>query len=294
MTLSAEFAAHMASGITTVARAWAVTRRDGVRLGFTDHDTDLSFDSIWFRADTGLTAMALQQSTGLSVDNTEAMGVLRSDAITEADIAAGRYDNAAVRAWLVNWADVSQRTLQFRGTIGEIRRSGGAFQAELRGLSEALNRPMGRVFQKPCSAVLGDSSCSFDLDAPGYAYDGDLLALEGTTTLILDLLDGVDDGWFLRGRLIVQSGAAQGLSSPIKRDESRGGQRRIEIWEPLRAEVMPGDQIRLEAGCDKRLATCRLKFNNILNFKGFPDLPEDDWLVVAPGGAKTTSGGSRR
>ncbi len=62
-------AAHLAEGLTTVARAWQVTRKDGRRFGFTDHDLDLSFDGIVFRADTGMSAATVQQGTGLSVDN---------------------------------------------------------------------------------------------------------------------------------------------------------------------------------------------------------------------------------
>lgn len=294
MALSKPFAAHLATGLTTVARAWALTRQDGVTLGFTDHDVDLVFEGMTFRADTGLTAMALAQGTGLSVDNSEAMGALCADAITEADIAAGRYDSAEVVAWLVNWADVSERAIQFRGTIGEIRRSGGAFQAELRGLSEGLNRPIGRVFQKPCTAVLGDAGCRFDFSEPGYVYDGAVLAVESKTVLVFGVLDGFAAEWFQRGRLLVQSGAATGLSSPIKLDETRHGQRKIELWEPLRADLRAGDQVRLEAGCDKRFETCQLKFNNVLNFQGFPDVPEDDWLMVYPSRAKTSDGGSRR
>lgn len=294
MALSPEFAAHLASGLTTVARAWSVLRTDGATFGFTDHDVDLVFDGLTFRADTGLSAMALEQGTGLSVDNTEAIGALSADAITEADIAAGRYDNAEVAAWLVNWADVAQREIQFRGTIGEIRRSGGAFQAELRGLSEALNRPIGRVFQKPCTAVLGDSACRLDLTEPGYFHAGAVVSVEGKTTLIFDLLEEFSPDWFLRGRLVVQSGAAQGLSSPIKRDHIKDGQRRIELWEPLRADLVSGDLVRLEVGCDKRFETCRLKFNNVLNFQGFPDIPEDDWQMATPSRARSTDGGSRR
>ena len=92
--------AHLAGGATTLARCFAVTRKDGLVLGFTDHDRDLGFDGMVFRADSGLTAKAIQQATGLSVDNSEAFGALRSAAITEADILAGRYDGAEVRAWL--------------------------------------------------------------------------------------------------------------------------------------------------------------------------------------------------
>ncbi|WP_417723665.1 DUF2163 domain-containing protein [Salipiger sp.] len=289
-----ELHAHLATGLTTVARCWAITRRDGVRFGFTDHDRTLSFAGLAFRADTGLSAAALQQATGLSVDNTEATGALSDAAISEADIEAGRYDGAGVESWLVNWADVAQRRLMFRGTIGEIRRSGGAFHAELRGLTEALNRPVGRAFQKPCSAVLGDAICRMDLSEPGYFHEGAILTVEDNRSFGFGALGGFDQGWFQRGRLTVLSGDAAGLSGTIKRDRLLTGGRGIDLWEPLRAPVAAGDVVRITAGCDKRFDTCRLKFNNILNFQGFPDIPEEDWIMVHPTLAKTRSGGSRR
>ena len=57
--------AHLASGTTTVCRAWTVQRRDGTVMGFTDHDRPLVVDGVTCRADSGLTARALQQTTGL-------------------------------------------------------------------------------------------------------------------------------------------------------------------------------------------------------------------------------------
>lgn len=292
---AAELHAHLAGGLTTVARAWAVTRRDGQRLGFTDHDRDLVFDALTFRADSGLTARALSQATGLSVDNSEAMGALSAAAISEADIAAGRYDGAEVVCWLVNWADVSARKILFRGTIGEIRRGDGAFHAELRGLTEMLNRPVGRVYQRPCTAVLGDADCGFDLSAGGYVFEGPLEGVEDNRAFRAGALAGFSPGWFQRGRLEVLSGPAQGLTSAIKRDQMRAdGARVIEVWEPLRAAAAAGDLVRLTAGCDKRFSTCRMKFGNHLNFRGFPDLPEEDWITVHPSQAKRLDGGSRR
>ncbi len=287
--------AHLAGGLSTVARCWAVTRRDGTRFGFTDHDRDLAFGGQVFKADTGLTAKALQQATGLSVDNTEAMGALSDAAIREEDIAAGRFDGAEVVAWLVNWADTDARRIMFRGHIGELRRGSGAFHAELRGLTEALNRPVGRVYQKPCTAVLGDATCQFDLGTAGYVHEGAVDAVEETRVFRLGALTSFEPGWFQRGRLDVLSGAAEGLSGAIKRDRFRDDDdRAIELWEPLRATVAAGDLVRITAGCDKRFETCRLKFNNLVNFQGFPDIPEDDWMMVHPTQAKRKSGGSRR
>lgn len=294
MTFHAGLKAHLATGATTVCHAWRIRRGDGVVMGFTDHDRDLSFDGVTFRADTGLTALALQQGTGLAVDNTEAIGALSDAAIREADVEAGRFDSAELTAWLVNWADVAQRQVEFRGTLGEIRRAGGAFRAELRGLTEALNQPMGRVYQKPCPAVLGDAACRVDLAAPGYATERAVEQVEDAQRFTFAALDGFDFGWFDRGRLIVLDGAAAGLSGLVKRDRFLDGRRVVELWQPLRAGIGPGDRVRLEAGCDKRFETCRLKFGNALNFRGFPDIPGEDWMMTLPARSGETSGGSRR
>ena len=294
MTISQKFQEHVAGGLTTITRCWALTRRDGVRLGFTDHDRDISFDGLVFKADTGLTARALMQTTGLSVDNSEALGGLSSAAITEADIRAGRYDGAAVEAWLVNWADPDQRLMQFRGTLGEVTRAEGGFRAELEGLSQALGQPVGQVYQQPCSAVLGDGRCGFDLDAvPGYVATRPAETVEDNVRFTFADFTGFDDRWFERGRLIVQSGAATGLSARIKNDRLSADGREIELWEAIRADIAPGDMLRIEAGCDKEAPTCRLKFNNYINFRGFPDIPGEDWLMATPITAATNDGTAR-
>ena len=292
--MDAAFKEHIETGLTTLANAWAITRKDGVTLGFTDHDRNLQFEGILFRADSGMSASALHQTTGLSVDNAEALGALSDSAISAADIEAGRFDGAELRAWSVNWSDPRQRHLRFRGTIGEIKCAGGAFRAELRGLSEALNRPLGRVFQKPCSAVLGDHACRFDVNSPGFSTTVPVDHVESNGALRFAALAGFDEGWFQRGRLEVLDGEAKGLHGPIKQDESKADGRLITLWVPLRVPVFAGTSVRLIAGCDKRFETCRYKFNNALNFQGFPDLPSEDWLMAIPARSADLSGGSRR
>lgn len=286
--------AHLGTGVTTTCRCWALTRRDGVVMGFTDHDRALEFEGVRFRPDTGLSALALQQTTGLSVDNTEALGALSDAAIREADIEAGRYDGAELRAWLVNWQDVTARALIFAGTIGELRRAGGAFEAELRGLTDALNVPLGRVFQKRCSAVLGDRDCTFDLNTPGYVSERPAEVVEENRVFRFGEMGGFAEDWFRHGVIRVLSGAATGLIGLIKRDRMESAGRVIELWQPLGATVLQGDALRIEAGCDKRMSTCQFKFDNLLNFRGFPDIPGDDWTITDPTKSPALDGGSRR
>jgi uncharacterized phage protein (TIGR02218 family) len=286
--------AHLATGTTELCRCWILTRGDGVVYGFTDHDRALGFGGVTFRPDSGLSAAALVQTTGLSVDNSEAVGALSDAAITEADIAAGRFDGAAIEAWLVQWSAPENRVLQFRGTLGELTRAGGAFTAELRGLTERLNVATGRVYQRDCAAVLGDGACRFDLGQAGYAAEGEVVAVEDDRVLWCAGIDGFAPRWFERGRCTVVLGAAEGLAQAVKGDRPEGGLRRIELWDRLRAGVAVGDWVKVTAGCDKRMETCRLKFNNLLNFRGFPDIPGEDWMVAHPSRVSARDGGSRR
>ncbi len=284
--------AHLAGGATTVCRAWAVVRRDGQTFGFTDHDRDLSFDGITFKASSGLTAAALQQTTGLSVDNTEAIGALSDASVRDVDLEAGHFDGADVQSWVVNWADVSQRVTQFRGTFGEISRAAGAFRTELRGLSEPLNQPRGRVYQRDCSATLGDADCGVDLTQPGYVTVRAAESVEDGRLFRFAPFAGFANRWFERGRMIVMSGAAAGLIGVIKSDRVADGIRTVELWQSIRMAIAPGDLLRLEPGCDKRPGTCRTRFDNFVNFRGFPHIPGEDWLAAFPSQRRVNDGGS--
>ncbi|WP_420863750.1 DUF2163 domain-containing protein [Algirhabdus cladophorae] len=277
-----EFLTHLKTGNTTVCRCWSVTRNDGVQLGFTDHDGDLEFDGLVFKAGSGLSAVAVQQTTGLAVDNTEALGALTDEAISHADIEAGRFDGAEVSVWLVNWSDPAQHSLQFRGHIGEIKRGSHEFTAELRGLTDALNQPRGRAYQPACSAVLGDAGCKFDTLQAGFFYEGPMGALEdGRVLKDLDL-SAFDLGWFSRGVVEVLTGSAKGLRASIKQDHMQADVRVLQLWEPIRAASSFDDIIRVTVGCDKQFGTCQTKFQNVLNFQGFPHIPGEDWLVTSP------------
>jgi uncharacterized phage protein (TIGR02218 family) len=288
----AALAAHLATGSTTVCRCWRVTRGDGVTYGFTDHDEAVVFGGVVFRPDAGMTARALEQRTGLSVDNSEVVGVLSDTAIAEADVVAGRFDGASVEAWLVNWAEPGERMLQFRGSLGEIERAGSAFRAELRGLAEVLNQPQAYVYQGPCSAVVGDGRCRVNLSVPGLAMEVGVLEVVNARTFRVLPAAAFAERWFERGRFRVLSGAATGLVGLVKADRVVGVERELELWEEVRAEVRPGDAVRVEAGCDKRAETCRTKFANFLNFRGFPHVPGEDWQMAYPKRAGRNDGGS--
>lgn len=272
---------------TTIARAWEIKRIDGFRLGFTDHDAALFFNGLRFRPETGLTGRAVMQAVGLAVDNTEAEGALSDDAITERDLMAGRWDDAELRLWEVDWTDIAARRLVFRGSLGEVTRVSGAFRAELRGLSEALNAPQGRVYHMRCAACLGDAACKVDLTREDLHHDITIAGGEDGRLFRFTAFPSFDAGWFEYGALVILDGAAEGLRGVVKNDLAReGGRREVELWEALPLTPETGARVRLIAGCDKRAQSCRMKFDNYLNFRGFPHLPSEDWLIAPQIGAR--------
>ena len=285
--------AHLGSGATTVCRCWAVVRRDGETFGFTDHDLNLTFEGMIFRAASGMTARAFQQTTGLAVDNSEAVGALSDVALSEADLAAGRFDGAEVRCWQVNWAAPGQRMLLFRGHFGEVTRGAGSFRVELRGLADALNQPQGRVFQTGCSAVLGDAPCGFALNQPGYTEDAVLADVTSDGVLRVGGLPTLAAGWFERGRIELLDGPGAGLKALIRGDRIAADGREIELWQAPGVAPVAGQPVRLVAGCDRAAITCRSKFANFINYRGFPHIPGEDWLASYPVAGKINDGGSR-
>lgn len=286
-TLPGALAAHLASGATTLAWCWRISRRDGTQQGFTDHDRDLVFDGTAFEAAAGLTASEMTDEVGLSVDNLEVTGAISSQHLSEADLAAGLYDDAKVEIFRVNWQDPAQRILMRTGSLGEVKRTGSTFTAEVRGLAHLLQQPKGRVFQFTCDADLGDGRCKIDLSGPAFRGTGTVLSATRDRRLVVSGLNGFATEWFTHGALTFTSGAAAGQTIEVKRHLTSAGGVTIELWQPARGPVLAGQTFVITAGCDKHMATCKAKFANAVNFRGFPNMPGNDLLtrVARPGGA---------
>lgn len=284
--LPLSLSASLASGVTTLARCWKLTRRDGEVSGFTDHDDDLVFGGATFRAATGLAASAAEASLGLAVDGLDVVGALDAASLNDADLARGAYDGASVELWLVDWSAVADRVLLFSGSLGEVARGLSAFTAELRSLAHALGQPRGRIFQRGCDADLGDARCGVDLDHPDHKATGEVNVVLGVRRFDTTGYSG-HGGDFERGRLVWTSGANEGMAAEVRRQD--GGV--LELAEAPPMPVAAGDGFRVTAGCDKTFRTCRERFDNALRFRGFPQIPGNDWLALPARSGGDNDGG---
>lgn len=284
--VSVALQAHLDGGVTTLARCWRLVLADGRVRGFTEHDRDLVFGGVTFRAATGFAASAVESRMGLSVGDQAVAGLLSDEGIDAGELEAGLYDGARVETWMVNWADVSERVLMSAGEIGEVRRGRHAFEAEIRSVSAKLNVAVGRTYQPVCDAVLGDARCGVEVSA--FQAEGTVGSSVDGRVLAVSRLEPFADGWFEHGVLTWTSGANEGL-----RAEVRGsGPDEIVLWRAAARAVAPGDAFTVTAGCDKRIGTCGAKFSNVVNFRGCPHMPGNDWIAAYPVEGGRNDGGS--
>ena len=271
--ISTDMQNHLNGEVLTLSNCWKITRRDGLVIGFTDHDQQLIIDDITYQAKTGFTPTAIINSSSLNVDNLDIEGMINHDAISEADIIAGLYDYAEVEMFCVNYLDLSSGKIVMRyGWIGEVRFDGNSFVAELRGLTQKLSGTIGELYSPTCRANLGDAHCKVNLASR--TVTGAITAV-GSNNIIYDSARNEAAGTFTHGRLSFTSGANMGLAFEVK--SHAAGQIKLMLPPPYPVEV--GNTYSLTQGCDKRFNTCITRFNNAVNFRGEPHLIGLDRLL---------------
>lgn len=289
-TLPPGMQARLDGGATTLCWCWKLTRADGVVVGFTDHDRDLVVDGVAYEAASGFTASEVKTTAGLAVDDLEVDGALTSGSLTEDDLQAGLWDDAGVELRRVDWSDPALAVLMRKGSIGEVRRGRHAFTAELRGLAHELDQEVGRVYGYSCDAEFGDARCGVDATVAAWRLEATVAAVgAGGRIVRADALAGVSDDLFTRGRLEVLSTAAAVLGVFDVRLH-RGGE--VRLWTVPTVTIAAGATIRCTAGCDKQFTTCRDRFANATNFRGFPYMPSNDLVVSYPSDGTENDGGS--
>jgi len=270
--LPAGLQTFLSGGETTMVKCWQVDRTDGITQGFTEHDRNLTFGSVTFLASSGFSATQIESSLGLAVDNLNVDGALSSETINETDLAAGRYDGALVQLFWVNFNDVAQRVLLSKGNIGRVQRQELSFSAELRSQTDRLQQRVGRTYQRTCDAILGDARCTRGLG--DVTSTGTISSVESNRRFVVSGLSNDTTGFYTVGLLTFTSGDNNNLAFEVK-SHSPGF---IELWEQPPFTVSGGTTFSVVAGCDKSAETCNAKFNNILNFQGFPFIPGNDFV----------------
>lgn len=270
---------HLETRETTLAWCWKITLSTGTIMGFTNHDRNLSVDGTTYEASTGFLGTEIESQLGMSVDNMDVYGAVDSVNISETDLAAGLYDNAAVEVLLVNWEDTAQFVIMKKGNLGEVKRGTVMFQTEVRGISNELQNTKGRIYEYTCDALLGDGRCSKVVSGSTYTGTGIVASSNGYSSIVASGLDSYNNGWFSRGKITFTSGNNSGISREIKAHFNTNGVVTVSLWEQTPFEIEANNTFSIVAGCDKTFKTCKAKFSNEDNFRGFPHIPGSNTVI---------------
>ena len=267
----------MQRGAMTLSRCWRIIRRDKVIIAFTDHDRDLVYRDICHRAVQGLESSTHESGLGFSTSGSEASGILLAPGLIEDDIVNGLYDGARVEIDLVDWLNVDARIRIETGVIGEITRSSSGFKAEIRSLTTLLDEERGRVFRPSCAAELGDKFCGVQLDGSPYTKECVVQYTDGRR--FISLYETIDVEFFNRGTIKFLNGGNKHKQTENQLRQERNGRSIFLLWQPTHETILVDDRVLMIAGCDKEFSTCRDIYKNSINFRGFPHLPGNDFVI---------------
>lgn len=278
--IPAGLAAHLTAEVTSLAVLWRIARRDGVIFGFTSHDRGIIMDGVVYSAAPSFLPSAFVSTAEFEAGDIELSGMLTSSAVTEADLASGRFDFARLTVSLVNWAQPGDGLIPLAtGTLGAVRWEDGAFRAELQTDSARFHQVVTESCSPECRADLGDKRCRVDLSkhrvtarVTGVASRGEFSAIGVEGNLVSAT------NWYAYGRLRWLTGRNAGLAAEVH----ASGNGTVRLKEAAQATVAPGDLFMLTAGCDRRFATCTGKFGNGMNFRGEPHVPGLDAMLNYP------------
>ena len=260
--------------VTSLALGWRIERPDGGGLALTSHDAPVEIDEMVFHPSPGMVPASVTHRSDLQPTATEVAGALSSNALSERDLAGGRWDGARVSLIAFDWREPLAAPVEIAsGELGAVTTQGNGFSAELAGAAARLTEPVCPSTSSQCRAELGDKACRIDL--AGRTVRRVTTAWNGAE---LSIDSAIDEG-FLFGRLRYLSGGNCGLESIVLGVAGAV----VRLRDLPRFDVEPGTSVEIREGCDKRLETCAARFGNAANFRGEPHLPGTDLLTRYPG-----------
>jgi uncharacterized phage protein (TIGR02218 family) len=148
-----------------------------------------------------------------------------------------------------------------------------------------MKMTIGRVYGRTCDVkAFGDARCVGNgdggvLSEAAWTFSGSVTAIN-VARRDFDTTVSQATNYFKRGYLKWTSGLNDGLTMEINKSFGTAG--RLVLWLNMPYDVEVGDTFNAVAGCDRLYKTCGTKFNNIINFQGFPWVPGTDAMIKTP------------
>lgn len=282
MSISAGMKDYL-KGTAVVCTLVTVVAKDGTTIAICTHTRNLDYNSLTYLA-WPMMPTQFQQTQGLSPDNAEVASAM-AEPYSDLKLRGRKWSGARVTYELVNPIDLSLGVM-FRkvGLIGDLTVRRFDVTSQFRSLGAQLTQPMGQMVMEDCIVPeLGDDDCGVDVN--GNTVDGKPIRRTATVTAVSNqqqfAVNGtaMADGFYNRGKTLWTAGLNDDLEMHILSNVGNA----ITLFVPAYFTIAIGDTVVLEAGCDRKRATCRDKFANAKRFRGYPDLPGRNKVIKFPG-----------
>lgn len=162
-----------------------------------------------------------------------------------------------------------ERVLFWKGLVQSVafEKQGNLGKIALKSLTSVLGRQLPRYsYQGLCNFTLYDTQCTVDINS--FIYYGNGASVSGNTVTVTGLSAAKGSSWATGGY----------LTNPSNQDYRMILSQTGDICElifPFRDDFdIVGASLKVVAGCDHSIPTCKTKFNNVINYGGFAYVPK--------------------
>lgn len=263
-----------------IADLYKITLTDGTALRYTSADIVLTV------GDDRYTPLAIErdgttQTNDITVDEmhltitVDAAQRLDRETTIMQGVAAGRFADAEVELHrlfspqpftvFTGRIDPDYALLWWLGRLNIERAGGITIEATVASMTELLNVKFPtHLYYPPCIYTLGDMSCGVDLKK--FRQRG---TATGGTRSVIETNLSLANAYLAQGHIIFTSGRNAGVMRTIRTNE--GGA--ITVVMPFYYLPDIGDTFSVLPACDKSMSCCKLRFDNLAHFRGYPFIP---------------------
>lgn len=167
-----------------------------------------------------------------------------------------------------------------RGNFGEVSIRENQYEAAIRGMTQVLTRPLGQVTSPLCPVDLFSTKCGLDYTSFKVSTTVYTVVDNRTITLVDGQLTEAT-GYYDGGSIKWTGGANDGITMEVETWDVDTDT--LVLFMPMPFDIAVNDPFDIIPGCKKRhTEDCITKYDNGLNFRGFPHIPGVDKLMETP------------
>lgn len=220
----------------------------------------------------GLQRSPVQTSTELDVDeltvSIDNVALDQSNRIIATDFVGRRM--VVRKVFREDLSSSSLAIIVFDGKMDDPGLGQHRLTLKVRSWLDALHHALPRrVYSTLCNYQLYDTACTVSPFTATNQVTGTALGTSTTSLLVSAPVSNSNNYWVI-GTLTITTGS----NASLGREALTSSANAVLVRIPFPYTINSGDQFRLRRGCRKTVVDCKSKFNNYVNFGGYPVTPK--------------------